>query len=225
MPFRPIGRRLQSALRHRCAPGHGQWRCGTLCRDQAAPRSRRGGRAVECTGLENRQGGDTFEGSNPSLSAKSSNRHQGFEPSKKQSPGFDPKPAQAGGGAAPPQAAAIPPSPPNPAITCQGFEPSKKQSPGFDPKPAKPAEGPRRRRRPAIPPSPPNPAIASQGFEPSKRSSRGFDPKPAKPQLASQTRMTDRMPTTMLGGSVNANTSGSSWSFLRWAFSQIRDTQ
>ena len=31
---------------------------------------RRGGRAVECTGLENRQGGDTFEGSNPSLSAK-----------------------------------------------------------------------------------------------------------------------------------------------------------
>jgi hypothetical protein len=32
---------------------------------------RRGGRAVECTGLENRQGGDTFEGSNPSLSARS----------------------------------------------------------------------------------------------------------------------------------------------------------
>ena len=30
---------------------------------------RRGGRVVECTGLENRQGGNSFEGSNPSLSA------------------------------------------------------------------------------------------------------------------------------------------------------------
>ena len=30
---------------------------------------RRDGRAVECTGLENRQGGDTFQGSNPCLSA------------------------------------------------------------------------------------------------------------------------------------------------------------
>src|SRR5690625_6534910 len=32
-------------------------------------RQRRGGRAVECTGLENRQGLTPFEGSNPSLSA------------------------------------------------------------------------------------------------------------------------------------------------------------
>ena len=31
---------------------------------------RKGGRVVECTGLENQQGGDSFEGSNPSSSAR-----------------------------------------------------------------------------------------------------------------------------------------------------------
>ena len=36
---------------------------------EATARTRRGGRAVECTGLENRQGLAPFEGSNPSLSA------------------------------------------------------------------------------------------------------------------------------------------------------------
>ena len=33
------------------------------------PRERTGGRAVECTGLENRQGCKPFVGSNPTLSA------------------------------------------------------------------------------------------------------------------------------------------------------------